>query len=138
MTRSRIRDVARATSSATSDSVVWAIRLISVGFVVRIRPGSFGDAPSKLRYGTFTRSAAAARIDPMTVVNAHFDGKQVVLDEPMPTGVPANAKLRVIVQESGPVKPRSLEQIAAMAVHGKLPRDFALNHRRYAKGAPRR
>ena len=73
----------------------------------------------------------------MTVLNAHFDGKHVVLDEPMPQGVPPNARVRVLIEDEGP-KPASLERIARMAVRGKLPRDFSMQHKHYAKGAPRR
>ena len=54
----------------------------------------------------------------MTVLNAHFDGKHIVLDDPMPQAVPVNAKVRVIVDEPG--KPRSLGEIAAMAVDAAL------------------
>ena len=73
----------------------------------------------------------------MTVLNAHFDGKHVVLDEPMPEGVSANARVRVLVEDEGP-KPTSLAKIAKMAVRGKLPPDFSMQHKHYAKGLPRR
>ena len=73
----------------------------------------------------------------MTVLNGHIDGKHIVLDEPIPQGVPANARVRVLIEEEGP-KPRSLEKIARMAVRGKLPRDFSMQHKHYAKGSPRR
>jgi hypothetical protein len=74
----------------------------------------------------------------MTVLNAHFDGKQIVLDDPMPHTVPVNAKVRVIVEESGSAKPRCLQQIAEMAVDAELPRDFSTQHAHYAKGFPRK
>ncbi|MCY2950773.1 MAG: hypothetical protein NTU53_02210 [Planctomycetota bacterium] len=73
----------------------------------------------------------------MTVLNAHFDGQQIVLDDPMPKGVPANARVRVLIEDEGP-KPSSLEKIAKMAVRGKLPRDFSMQHKHYAKGTGRR
>ena len=72
----------------------------------------------------------------MTVLNAHFDGKQIALDDPMPQTVPANAKVRVIVEEPGSAKPRSLQQIAEMAVDAELPRDFSTQHAHYTKGFP--
>ena len=72
----------------------------------------------------------------MTVLNAHFDGKQIVLDDPMPPEVPANAKVRVIVEE--PAGPRSLREIADMAVDADLPRDFSTQHTHYTKGFPRK
>jgi hypothetical protein len=74
----------------------------------------------------------------MTVLNAHFDGKQIVLDEPMPPEVPANAKVRVIVEESGGPRPRSLREIADMAVDAELPPDFSTQHAHYTKGFPRK
>ena len=74
----------------------------------------------------------------MTVLNAHFDGKQIVLDDPMPPAVPANTKVRVIVEESRSSKPRSLQQIADVAVDVELPRDFSTQHAHYTKGFPRK
>lgn len=72
----------------------------------------------------------------MTVLNAHFDGKHIVLDEPMPQAVAANTKVRVIVDEPG--KPRSLQEIAAMAVEADLPSDFSTQHAHHIKGFPRK
>jgi hypothetical protein len=69
----------------------------------------------------------------MTMLNAHFDGKQVVLDEPMPAGVPVDTKLRVLVETAGPSK--ALEAIARMAIDvPELPRDYAANHDKYLYG----
>ena len=72
----------------------------------------------------------------MTVLNAHFDGKQVVLDEPMPDGVPAATKLRVLVDVA--TRPQSLLKIAARAIDASLPADYAEQHEHYVKGTPRR
>ena len=72
----------------------------------------------------------------MTVLNAHFDAKHIVLDDPMPTAIPVNAKVRVIVEEPG--KPQSLQQIAEMAVDTDLPADFSTQHGHYTKGHPRK
>ncbi|MFI5381208.1 MAG: hypothetical protein ACHRHE_18075 [Tepidisphaerales bacterium] len=74
----------------------------------------------------------------MTVLNAHFDGKHIVLDEPLPEALPINARVRVIVEESGSSKPQSLQQIAQMAVDADLPRDFSTQHAHYTKGFPRK
>jgi hypothetical protein len=74
----------------------------------------------------------------MTVLNAHFDGKQIVLDEPMPAAVPANTKVRVIVEENGASKPRSLQEIADLAVDANLPPDFSTQHAHHTKGFPRK
>jgi hypothetical protein len=74
----------------------------------------------------------------MTVLNAHFDGKQIVLDDPMPSAVPANTRVRVIVEGADQGKPRSLQQIAQMSVEADLPADFSTQHAHYMKGFPRK
>lgn len=76
----------------------------------------------------------------MTVLNAHFVGKQLVLDDPVPDDLPVNAKVRVTVEpelETTP-GPRCLAEIAKMARPLGLPRDFSTNFKHYTKGAPRR
>ena len=72
----------------------------------------------------------------MTMLNAHFDGKQVVLDEPMPNGIPADTRLRVLVETGS--RPQSLLKIAARATDADLPHDYAEQHEHYVKGTPRR
>ena len=74
----------------------------------------------------------------MTVLNAHFDGKRIVLDEPLPQELPINAKVHVIVGDGGSSKPRSLQQIAEMAVDAELPSDFSTQYSSYTKGFPRK
>lgn len=74
----------------------------------------------------------------MTVLNAHFDGKQIVLDEPMPADVPANSPVQAVVQRKGETETSALDKITAMAVEGGLPKDYSVNHEHYVKGAPRR
>lgn len=74
----------------------------------------------------------------MTILKGHFDGKQIVLDDPVPSTVPANTKVRVIVEEPGAASPRSLQEIAGMAVDADLPRDFSTQHAHYTKGFPRK
>jgi len=72
----------------------------------------------------------------MTVLNAHFVGKQLVLDDPVPDNLPANARVRVVVEP--PAEQSALDKIAAMARPLGLPRDFSLNYKHYVKGAPKR
>ena len=74
----------------------------------------------------------------MTTLNAHFDGKTLVLDDPVPDGLPANARARVVLDEEPAPKPRCLEEIAKMARSMGLPPDFSVNFKHYTKGAPRR
>ena len=73
----------------------------------------------------------------MTVLNAHFDGKQLVLDDPVPKGVNRSRRVRVLLDDELP-KSSSLAAIARLAVKGKLPRDFAAQHEHYTKSAPKR
>ncbi len=69
----------------------------------------------------------------MTVLNAHFDGKVVVLDDPIPEGIPVNAKLRVVIEPSG--SSNALSAIARMAIDApELPRDYSANHDKYLYG----
>ena len=56
----------------------------------------------------------------MTILNAHYDGKQVVLDDPIPADLQPNTRVQVIIE--APAKPRSLARIAAMATETDLPR----------------
>jgi hypothetical protein len=70
------------------------------------------------------------------VVKGHFDGKQVVLDEPVPDNVPANVPVTVVFE---PVDSESvLDKIGQLARPGGLPRDFAAQHDHYVKGLPKR
>lgn len=74
----------------------------------------------------------------MHVLNAHFVGKKLVLDDPVPDDLPPNAKVRVTVEvEEGP-KPRSLEKISAMARPLGLPADFSTQFKHYTKGVAKR
>ena len=68
----------------------------------------------------------------MTMLNAHYDGKQVVLDEPMPGGIPANARLQVIY--TPPADSSALDQIAAMAIDTGLPADYSATFRERLRG----
>ena len=115
--------------SATGEGMLPATgcrRLFKRSWLAIIRKGGCGG-----RTGFQARSG-------MTVLNGHFDGKQIVLDEPMPEAVPVNARVRVIVEEAGSAKPRSLREIAEMAVDAELPRDFSTQHAHYTKGFPRK
>ncbi len=70
----------------------------------------------------------------MTIVRGHFDGKRVVLDEPVPSKIVPNTPVNVVFDDGKSV----LGQIADLAVPGGLPTDYAEQHEHYVKGAPRR
>jgi hypothetical protein len=72
----------------------------------------------------------------MTILNAHLDGDRVVLDDPIPEGIPANARLRVIIEVPGPSN--ALAAIAKMAIDApELPADYSARHDKYLYGKDR-
>lgn len=71
----------------------------------------------------------------MTVLNAHFIGKRLVLDDPVPDGIPDNTMVRVLVPSER--RSKALEAIASLAISiPDLPRDYAKNHDKYLYGEP--
>lgn len=78
----------------------------------------------------------------MTTLRAHFDGKQVVLDEPMPAGVAPNTPVLIVVSSSTDHSntPKGLfDAMASIQLDGSdLPPDFAAQHEHYVKGLPKR
>jgi len=70
----------------------------------------------------------------MVVMNGKLEGRQVVLDE-VPEGIPSATRVQVLLVEEG--RPMVFEAIAAMAVEGGLPPDFAAQHHHYTKGLPK-
>ncbi|MBI4580768.1 MAG: hypothetical protein HY718_13760 [Planctomycetes bacterium] len=69
------------------------------------------------------------------VLKGHFDGRQIVLDEPVPKEVSPNTPVDVLIQPAGG---GALADIAELARPGGLPPDFAEQHGYYIKGEPRR
>ena len=74
----------------------------------------------------------------MVILAAHFDGKQVIIDDPLPPGIPVNTPLRVTVTEAEQNASGALADIAALARPLGKPRDFAAQHEHYIKGTPKR
>jgi hypothetical protein len=78
----------------------------------------------------------------MVVLNGHFDGRQVVLDGPVPTGIPANTPVKVVFEpeptSNGESGSDALAEIAKLARPLGLPKDFSEQHDHYVKGTPRR
>jgi hypothetical protein len=72
----------------------------------------------------------------MTVLNGHFDGQRVVLDEPVPANLPPDTPVQVVFEEE---QARDvLAEIAAFARPGGLPPDYSEQREHYVKGTPRR
>ena len=68
----------------------------------------------------------------VAVLNAHYDGTKIVLDDPLAADLPINARLRVIVEPAEPCK--AFAAIARMAVDApELPRDYSENHDKYIR-----
>jgi len=72
----------------------------------------------------------------MTIINGHFDGKCVVLDEPVPADIPADTPVKVSFGDglAGDV----LAELARLARPGGLPPDYSQQHDHYVKGTPRK
>ena len=70
----------------------------------------------------------------MTIINGHYDGQRVVLDEPVPPGIAAPAPGKVVFEDSGGV----LDELARLAGPDDLPADYAEQHEHYVKGTPRK
>ena len=73
----------------------------------------------------------------MVVINATFDGKNFVPEKP-PEGLSPNTKVRLTLETDENGKLTGLAAIAAMAVAGGLPPDFAAQHHHYMYGVPKR
>jgi hypothetical protein len=72
----------------------------------------------------------------MTIINGHYDGKRVVLDEPVPADIPPDTPVRVSF-EDGQTRD-VLTELGKLARPGGLPRDFSEQHEHYIKGTPRK
>ena len=73
----------------------------------------------------------------MMVLNGHFDGHRVVLDEPVPPDIPPQTPVKVTfeVQKDEHV----LARIAKLAApDDELPADYSEQHDHYVKGTPRK
>lgn len=66
----------------------------------------------------------------MTVLNGHFDGKQIVLAEPIPEGLAPNTPVTIFFESPSPKQ--LLDQIADAAIAtDEIPTDYSQQHGRY-------
>ena len=72
----------------------------------------------------------------MTIINGHFDGRRVVLDEPVPAGIAAPTPVKVVFEDNtvGGV----LDDLERLAGPSDLPPDYSQQHNHYVKGTPRK
>lgn len=69
-------------------------------------------------------------------LKGHFDGTGIVLDGPVPQDILPDTPVRVVFDRDESDDP--LSEIAALAIDGGMPADFAEQHEHYVKGTPRR
>ncbi|MCC6359770.1 MAG: hypothetical protein IT450_13580 [Phycisphaerales bacterium] len=79
----------------------------------------------------------------MTVLNGHFDGQRIVLDDPVPSTVRPQTPVRVLIEDEpvdgGDATRSVLDAIADLAVDDpNLPTDFSEQHDHYVRGTPRK
>ena len=72
----------------------------------------------------------------MTIINGHYDGQRVVLDEPVPADMAADTPVRVVFENNS--ADSVLDRIAKLAGPSDLPRDYSQQHDHYLKGRPRK
>ena len=70
-------------------------------------------------------------------IRGHFDGKHVVLDEPVPADIPPQTPVKITFD--GDPRDGVLDRIARLAGPGEgLPSDFSEQHDHYVKGTARK
>lgn len=72
----------------------------------------------------------------MTTLNGHFDGKHIVLDDPIPPTLAPNTPVTISFPVDG--ERTALDDLADLAQPGGMPPDFAEQHDHYVKGLPKR
>ena len=68
----------------------------------------------------------------MHVLNGHFEGRKLVLDDPIPDDVPSNARVKITVDVAG--EESAFDKIAAMASDTGLPSDYSVTFRQRLRG----
>ncbi len=72
----------------------------------------------------------------MTTLNGHFDGKQIVLDDPIPAWLKPNTPVTVTV--NGNSQESVLDRIGRLSRPLGLPPDYSEQHDHYTRGTPKR
>lgn len=70
------------------------------------------------------------------IINAHFDGKAIIPDEPL--DIPAGQRLRVSIELSSEFAPRFAELASFGADLPDAPSDLAAQHDHYLYGCAKR
>ena len=75
----------------------------------------------------------------MTIVNGHYDGKRVVLDEPVPAGIAAPIAVKVVFEDNGVGGVLDdLVELADRLPVANGPADWSEQHDHYIHGSPKR
>jgi hypothetical protein len=72
----------------------------------------------------------------MTILKGHFDGRQVVIDEPVPKDIPAQTRVKIVFESNS--SEHVLARLAKLAGPSDLPPDYSQQHEHYVKGTPRK
>lgn len=81
----------------------------------------------------------------MVVLNGHFDGTGIVLDDPLPSTLRPQTRVQIVIPESEETSALAAEarklirDIADLAVPtDNLPSDYSAQHDHYLRGTPRK
>jgi hypothetical protein len=70
------------------------------------------------------------------ILNGRYDGRGIVLDQPVPPGIAPDTPVKVRFEEN-PMR-NVLDRIAELAGPADLPPDFSKTYKRQGKGDPNR
>ncbi len=76
----------------------------------------------------------------MTILNAHYDGVRIVLDEPAPESLQPNTPVKVVIDGAPATAGKSiLQELVDLSVEDDdLPADYSEQLDHYLRGLPRR
>jgi len=75
----------------------------------------------------------------MTIINGHYDGKKVLLDEPVPAGIAAPTAVKVVFEDNGVGGVLDdLVELADRLPISNGPLDWSEQHDHYIHGSPKR
>lgn len=77
----------------------------------------------------------------MTVLNGHFDGSRLVVDDPIPSDLLPQTRVRIVVVDAADSQSGAnpFDAIAELAVDDDgLPADYPEQHDHYRRGTPKK
>jgi hypothetical protein len=74
----------------------------------------------------------------MTIINGHYDGRKVLLDEPVPAGIAAPTAVKVVFEDNGAGGVLDdLVELAERLPIANDPTDWSEQHDHYIHGSPK-